>query len=162
MADVRDWGKFIRGRWDWTRHGYETGFPRGCQFTDVDATVEFDGRALVIEPKHYEGLGLVPSPYSNTGQMLYLRSEAQLGKVVLMLFGCGPCNDPYAVLRVGKTRSEDVAHQWRDEHGQWLPKGERRQRLKRLIDEAMGIVQPAALDLDADDWPPVREPGAAA
>ncbi len=72
MADVRDWGKFVRGRWDWSRGGYERGFPRGCQFTDVDAAIEFDNRGLVIEPKHYDGVGPLPDPYSATGQLLFL------------------------------------------------------------------------------------------
>lgn len=162
MADVRDWGLFVRGRWDWTRHGYEAGFPRGCQFTDVDATVEFDGHRLVIEPKHYEGVGSLPNPYSNTGQMLYLRSEVALDKVVLMLFGCGPCNDPYAVLEIADARAGDKAHVWKNDDGIWLPKGERRKQLKRLIDDSLGVVQQAALDLDSDDWPSVREPGSAA
>lgn len=161
MADIRDWGAFVRGRWDWTRHGYEAGFPRGCQFTDVDATVEFDGRALVIEPKHYDGIGGLPNPYSNTGQMLYLRSEVKLGKAVLMLFGCGPCNDPYAVLEVGMSREGDTPHIWRDpDSGLWLPKSERRKRLKNLIDAGMGVMQTATLDM-GDDWPLVRKPGAA-
>lgn len=131
MADIRDWGKFVRGRWDWTRFGYEKGFPRGCQFTDVDAALEFDGRRLVIEPKHYDGIEPWPG-WPDEGQMRYLRDEASLGKSVFVLWGCGACNDPYAVLEVFLDR-EDF-HDWRG-----MDKQVRRKALKALIDKAMGI-----------------------
>jgi hypothetical protein len=135
MADVRDWGKFLRGRWDWTRFGYENGFPRGCQFTDVDAAVEIDGRRLVIEPKHYDGVGILPGK-PEVGQGLYLRDEVKLGKTVLVLYGCGPCNDPYAMHIYGRTSAEDVFIDWRSPP---LSKIERRRQLKRYIDWAVGI-----------------------
>lgn len=133
MADIRDWGRFVRGRWDWSKFGYERGFPRGCQFTDIDAAIEFDGKALVIEPKHYDGdgpLGLPP-----TGQLLFLKAEVRLGKTVLVLYGCGVCNDPYAVYDVGR----EEWFQWRDQAGEWLSRSERRKRLKNHIDRAMGL-----------------------
>jgi hypothetical protein len=57
MSDIQDWGAFMRGRWHWTRFGYEYGFPRGCQFSDIDAVVEFNGRMLFIEAKSYDGIG---------------------------------------------------------------------------------------------------------
>lgn len=134
MADVRDWGKFVRGRWDWTRFGYEQGFPRGCQFTDIDAVVEFDGRRLVIEPKHYEGLGPLPGK-PETGQSMLLRDEVRLGKTVLVLYGCGACDDPYAIHVYGGRPAEDRFVDWRE-----FGKEERRRRLKRYIDWALGLV----------------------
>lgn len=136
MADIRDWARFIRGRWDWTRFGYEKGFPRGCQFTDVDAALEFGGDRLVIEPKQYDGVGPVPD-LPPTGQLRYLQDEAKLGKTVLVLYGCGVCDDPYAVYDVG--RKEWFI--WReDETCEWLDKQERRSRLKRHVDRAMGLL----------------------
>ena len=136
MADVRDWGKFIRGRWDWTRFGYEDGFPRGCQFTDTDAVTEFDGHRLVMECKSWDGLGIIPSIYGeqDTGQRRYLRDEASLGKTVFVLYGCGACNDPYALHILGPTRPEDQFLDWR-EYG----KEERRKLLKAEIDRVLGL-----------------------
>lgn len=127
--DVKDWGAFVRGRWDWSRGGYENGFPRGCQFTDVDAAVEFDGRALVIEAKHFDGIGMLP-PLSE-GQKRFLKDEASRGKTVFALWGCGPCNDPWAIKNIGTGEF----HDWRT-----IPdKLERRQLLKQLIDQALGL-----------------------
>jgi len=131
MADVRNWASFIRGRWDWTRFGYEAGFPRGCQFTDVDAVVEFDGRALMIEGKQWDGEGDRPDKPS-TGQMLYLKYEVEAGKTVLVLFGCGCCNNPWAVYDVGRD-------EWFDWRG--LELADRRTRLKHHIDRAMEIAK---------------------
>lgn len=143
---------FVRGRWNWTRFGYEKGFPRGCQFTDVDAAVEFDGRRLVLEPKHYDGIGPLPAG-PPTGQMLYLRDEVKLGKVVLVLFGCGVCDDPYAVYDVGREQLFD----WRGDD-----KARRRKRLKRHIDRALGLIpdSDAAIDPAMQEviWPDVRRP----
>jgi hypothetical protein len=136
MADIRDWGKFLRGRWDWTSGGYETGFPRGCQFTDLDAAIEFDGRALDIETKHHDGEE-GEFPQISWGQLRFLRNEVQLGKTAIILFGCGPCNDPQGVwvLAPGMVdRKED----WRGR-----PKDERRKLLKYEIDKAMGLASPA-------------------
>jgi hypothetical protein len=132
MADIKDWGKFVRGRWDWTRFGYEKGFPRGCQFTDVDAAVEFDGARLVIEPKHYDGVGPWPG-HPDKGQMLFLQDEAALGKKVFVLWGCGACNDPYAILEI-RPEGPGAFHDWRDQ-----PKDQRRRNLKRQIDGALGL-----------------------
>lgn len=156
MADIRDWAKFVRGRWDWTRGGYERGFPRGCQFTDIDAAIEFDGRRLVIEPKHYEGIGDLPG-HPPTGQMRFLKDEVSLGKTVLVLFGCGACNDPYAVYDVGR----GVLLDWRGQS-----KAERRAALKQQIDAALGLGRVVERELHAadpprtpiEDWPEVRRP----
>jgi len=128
MGDIKNWAAQIRGRWDWTRFGYESNFPRGCQFTDVDATVEFDGHRLLIEAKHYDGLGGVEKP--PMGQRMLLRDEARLGKTVLVVYGCGVCDDPYGVYDVG-----------RDELRMWpgLDKRARRARLKAEINRAMGV-----------------------
>lgn len=138
MADVRDWGKFIRGRWDWSASGYEDGFPRGCQFTDLDATVEFDGERLVIETKHYDGTGHLPGdgypPGMSAGQLRFLRDEAAAGKSVLVLYGCGPCNDPHVLYVLGATRGEDRYEDWRGRD-----KLERRKLLKAEIDRAVGL-----------------------
>ena len=132
MADIHDWAAFIRGRWNWQRYGYEHGFPRGCQFTDIDAAVEFDGKRLVIEPKHHDGIG--PCDYPPQGQLIFLRDEVQLGKVVIVLYGCGVCDSPQAVRILGATKAED---QWKDWRG--LPLDERRRRLKEEIDIALGL-----------------------
>jgi len=133
MGDVRDWGAFIRGRWDWTRHGYEKGFSRGCQFTDLDAAIEFDGRSLVIEAKQYDGTGMLPEV--DMGQRLFLRDEAKRGKTVFVLWGCGVCNDPYAIKQLAPDRSGDRFEDWRG-----LDKEERRKKLKEEIDRALGLV----------------------
>lgn len=141
MADIEDWGKFIRGRWDWTCNGFEVGFPRGCQFTDIDAATEFDGRALVIETKHHDGVG--PCEYPKTGQLLALRKEVELGKSCFVLYGCGACASPYALRVLGLNRSEDVFYDWRNEPSI----EERRKLLKHRIDVAMGLQQPTD-----DEW----------
>jgi hypothetical protein len=131
MGDVRDWGAFIRGRWDWTRHGYEKGFPRSCQFSDLDAVVEFDGKRLLIEAKSYDGQGIIPKPEG--GQLYLLRSEAGLGRTVLIVYGCGVCNDPYAIHQI-YPRHPDRFEDWRG-----FEKQERRKLLKEEIDKAMGL-----------------------
>lgn len=133
MADIRDWGAFIRSRWDWTRYGYEHGFPRGCQFTDLDAAIEFDGRRLLIETKSWDGTGIVPKPAPDSGQLRFLRDEAGLSKTVLILYGCGACNDPYAIHQIFR-RPPDRFEDWRG-----LEKEERRKLLKQEIDRAMGL-----------------------
>ncbi len=129
MGDINDWAAFVRGRWDWTKGGYERGFPRGCQFTDVDAAVEFDGRSLVMEAKHWDGQG--PIPRLSEGQRLFLLDEVRRGKTALVVFGCGSCNDPWAV----RSMNTGKLHDWRD----IITKEERRLRLKLLIDQAMGL-----------------------
>lgn len=145
MSDIRDWNRFLRGRWDWTKFGYEQGFPRGCQFTDVDAALEFDGRMLNIETKQYDGIGALPE-LPRVGQLRFLQNESSLGKTVLVLYGCGVCNDPYAVYDVGR-REWFV---WRDAAtGEWMPKPERQARLKRHIDRAMGLVDEGGRQLAA-------------
>jgi len=132
MADIRNWGAFLRGRWNWTSGGYEVGFPRGCAFTDVDASVEFDGRFLLIETKHNDGL--TPCEPLPTGQRMALRQEARLGKTVLVVYGCGPCNSPQALCIIGDIPTNDVWLDWRG-----LPLPERRRLLKAEIDKAMGV-----------------------
>lgn len=134
--DIRDWGRFIRGRWDWHRFGYERGFPRGCQFTDVDAALEFDGHNLLIEAKAYDGMGDLVLPAN--GQLRFLKNEVELGKTVLVLYGCGVCNDPYAIYDVGRNQWDTF---WDDDR-RWLSKQERRLRLKQHIDRAMGLSWP--------------------
>ena len=131
--DIRDWGAFIRGRWNWTQYGYEKGFPRGCQFTDVDAATEFDGRRLVIETKHHDGTGTFE--YPDTGQLCQLRDEVKLGKTVLILYGCGACNSPQSVRVLGRTKSEDRWEDWRG-----LDLAERRKLFKQEIDKAQGLI----------------------
>lgn len=133
MADVRDWGQFARGRWDWTRGGYEGGFPRGCQFTDVDAAVEFDGRRLIVEAKSYDGVGVLPG-LPATGQLAFLRDEARLGKRVFVLYGCGPCNDPWAMHEITDGPPPYRFVDWRK-----LDKPARRAALKTEIDWALGV-----------------------
>lgn len=133
MSDIRDWGKFIRGRWEWSRFDYERGFPRGCQFTDVDAAVEFDGRSLEIEAVHWDGTGCVPR--KNGGQRYRLQREAQIpGRTVLIVYGCGCCNNPLFVENVG-------THEELDLRGKDL--GGRRQAFKDAIDVAMGLWETA-------------------
>jgi hypothetical protein len=132
MADIRNWAAFLRGRWDWTSFGYERGFPRGCQITDVDAAVEFDGNSLLIEAKQYDGEGDLPDVGS--GQRYFLRDEVKRGKTVFVLWGCGVCNDPYAVKQLGATAREDRFEDWRGN-----PKAWRRAQLKRTIDQAMRL-----------------------
>lgn len=132
--DINDWGAFIRGRWNWSKDGYEKGFPRGCQFTDVDAGVEFDGHSLIIEAKHWDGVG--DRPEIGQAQTSYLRDEVRRCKVALVVFGCGPCNDPWAVRQIGATKDDDRWYDWRDVPG----KADRRKQFKRLIDRATGLL----------------------
>lgn len=131
MADIWNWPAFIRGRWMWTTFGYERGFPRGCGFGDLDAALEFDGKALVIEAKAFDGIG--DPPPIPTGQRRNLEHEASLGKTALLLYGCGACNDPLYVVNIGTGKRYDLRR---------LPKLKRRAELKFLIDEAMGLVSP--------------------
>lgn len=133
MADINDWAAFIRGRWDWTRGGYEKGFPRKCQFTDSDATIEFDGQCLEIECKHHDGIG--SCEYPDTGQLLSLRDKVRRGITVFILYGCGPCNSPQALRILGDQKSEDYFEDWR----QVADITERRKLLKEAIDIALGL-----------------------
>jgi hypothetical protein len=65
------------------------------------------------------------------GQLLLQHAlAASPGTTVLVLYGCGCCNDPYAARDVGA----GVLHDWRDRS-----KSERRKHLKALIDEVMGL-----------------------
>lgn len=132
MSDIRDWGAFIRGRWNWTSYGYEAGFPRGSQFGDVDAVVEFDGRTLYVETKAFDGLG--DWPQVPLGQYFLLeRLARQANTAVFVLFGCGVCNDPKGLLEI-YADSPNHQHDWRA-----LPLPERRAHLKHRIDSALGL-----------------------
>lgn len=136
--DVRNWGSFIRGRWDWQRFGYEDGFLRGSGFSDLDAVVEFDGRRLLIEAKSYDPAAPHPAniiPKPEGGQLRLLRDEAGLGKVVFVVYGCGVCNDPYAMHQIYRVHGDDRFEDWRG-----LDKEERRKKLKYEIDRALGLV----------------------
>jgi len=145
VADIRDWGAFLRGRWDWSRGGFEKGFPRGCQFTDVDASIEFDGQMLLVETKHHDGIG--PCQYPDTGQLISLRAEVKLGKTVFVLYGCGPCNSPQALRILGARKEDDQFFDWR-----MIPSIEERRRLlKQRIDLAMGLLNQSSND---GDWTP--------
>jgi len=132
MGDINDWAAFVRGRWEWERYGYQHGFPRNCQFTDIDAAIEFDGRRLIIEPKHHDGVG--PMAYPPTGQLMYLRDEAALGKTVIVLYGCGCCNSPQGIRVLAEHKPDDRWEDWRG-----LDVEERRKLLKAEIDNALGI-----------------------
>jgi hypothetical protein len=143
VADIRNWAEFIRGRWHWKRYGYERGFPRGSGFTDIDAATEFDGRSLVIEPKHHDGIGVYA--YPSPGQLGFLRDEVRRGKTAIVLYGCGACNNPHAVCVLGNSRSEDRWERW---SGKDLR--ERRHLLKAEIDVAMGLAD--------EPWPTIRRP----
>lgn len=133
MGDINDWAKMIRGRWDWHRGGYERGFPRNCGFTDIDAVVEFDGRQLIVEPKHHDGIGPMGMPPD--GQLMFLRGEVRLGKAVIVLYGCGPCNSPWGVRVLGAGKADDRWEDWRDIYDV----EERRKLLKHEFDLAMGL-----------------------
>lgn len=134
MGDIRDWGAFLRGRWNWTSCGYELGFPRGCQFTDLDAAIEFDGHALNIETKHHDGTD-APLTSPRTGQMLFLRNEVRFGKTVIIVWGCGPCDSPQAACILAPD-AVDRLEDWRGR-----PLEERRKLLKYEIDKALGLIK---------------------
>jgi hypothetical protein len=134
MGDVRDFAAFIRGRWDWKRHGYEDGFPGTCGFTDIDAAVEFGGHHLFVEAKHHDGTG--PCDYPATGQLLALRDLVKRGITVFVLYGCATCNDPQALRVLAAQRGDDRWVDWRGLGG----KEDRRKMLKYEIDHAMGLV----------------------
>lgn len=134
MSDVRNWAAFIRGRWDWTKFGYEKGFKKNCGFTDVDALVEFNGASLIIEGKQHDGQpGPIPLP--PVGQMIMLRGEVANGKTALVLYGCGVCNNPAAVYDVGR----DELFDFRSD-----PLPLRRAKLKNHMDRAMGLLGDSA------------------
>lgn len=124
MSDVRDWGQFIRGRWDWKRYGYEAGLPRRCGFGDIDAALELGGRHLIIEAKSWDGEGARPE--LSFGQGTALRHLADEKRTVWVLWGCAGCNNPLAV----QSLNSGAEHDWRE-----LPLGERRSEMKRLIDD---------------------------
>lgn len=132
VADIRDWGAFLRGRWNWTKGGYERSFPRNCQFTDVDASVEFDGYHLQIETKHHDGIGSFVLP--DAGQLRSLREDVRLGKTVFVLYGCGACDNPQGIVILSVDGSADEWHDWRE-----LTLLQRRRQLKRQINQAMGL-----------------------
>jgi hypothetical protein len=125
-----------RGRWNWTRGGYETGLPRGCQFTDLDAVIEIDGRVLIIEAVHHASptdpvdLGGRPP----MGQRVALRRLAALDEDVrvFVLYGNAQANDPQAALLLAPWPSGDRLLNWRP-----FPLVERRLRLRRLIEELL-------------------------
>lgn len=143
MADVRDWGAFVRGRWDWGRHGYEKGFPRNSQFGDVDATVEFNGVRLTVETKGHDGTG--PMDYPPAGQLMSLRDDVRRGVAVLVVYGCGVCNSPFGVRRLGIDKSADRWEDWRG-----FPLAERRRLLKYEIDRALGLIPDEAARVEAE------------
>jgi hypothetical protein len=87
----------------------------------------------VIETKQWDGIDPFPG-LPPRGQLLALQDEARLGKSVFVLYGCGVCNDPYAVYDAGR----NAWHDWCSE-----TKVQRRVNLKRLIDEAMGLAERA-------------------
>ena len=161
MGDIRDWGKFIRGRWNWTSGGYESGFPRRCQFTDVDASIEFDGRFLLIETKHHDGV-ILGMDWPDDGQLAALRAEAALGKSVFVVYGCGPCNSPQGLRILGATKSTDKWFDWRTTPchcgcGKKVIQSveERRRLLKEQIDIAMGLripTEPPRDTIEHDAW----------
>lgn len=135
MADIRDPAMFMRGRWAWNAYGYEAGFPRKCAFTDVDAVVEFGGRALFIESKYHDGLG--PCDYPAPGQTILLRRLLEVaGASVFVVYGDASWNSPHALRMLGHKKAEDTFLDWR---GQEIEA--RRARLKHAIDYALGLVQ---------------------
>lgn len=132
MGDIESWELYKRGRWDWTRHGYEKGFPNGSQFSDIDAAVEFDQRFLMIESKHHE-LG-TPLPRFEGGQRYMYRKLVDRGVTVLVLFGDAPNNDPHAIRTLGKTYPQDRLTSF-----ERFDIADRQWRLKQAIDGAMGL-----------------------
>ena len=133
MADIRDYQKFIQGRWKWTGFGYEQGFPRGCQFSDIDAITEFDGRTLVIEAKEYGGPpALLPS--LPTGQVRLLRHLARHA-TVYVIFGIAQLDEPWALKQLYPTPGRDRFENWRDIES----REKRHQLFKDEIDWALGV-----------------------
>lgn len=139
MADIRDPERFMAGRWKWTSYGYEFGFPNKCQFTDIDAVVEFSsstGRWLMIEGKHNDGVE--PPSYPSSGQLRFLRAFRNLvgdDGDVFILYGVAAENEPWALRILGKRRAGDQFIDWRD-----VPAAEhRRESLKAWIDWSLGV-----------------------
>lgn len=137
MADIRNREKFLQGRVNWTANGYETGFPRGCQFSDLDAIIEFDGQSLVIEGKHHDGID--SCPYPPMGQLLMLRFlKRKLGRNghVFALYMDAEADSPWALRILGETKSADVWKDWRKIESI----EERRRLLKEQIDLALRLI----------------------
>jgi hypothetical protein len=132
MADIENEDQFLEGRWKWTAGGYEDGFPRRCQFTDIDAAIEFDGHALIMECKHHDGKD--GFTYPKAGQLRFLRDEVKRGKSVLVVYGVARSNSPWGVWRIGPARKDDVLRDWRGEDLDL-----RRKLLKAEIDWALGL-----------------------
>lgn len=139
MGSIRDWDRFKAGRWDWTSLGYEHGFPRRCQFSDVDAVTEFDGRILMIESKYNDGVD-APS-YPDVGQVRLLRRFRKMfgdDGDVFIVYGDAEADEPWALRILGMERSQDLFEDWRT-----TPNAEtRRERFKAWIDWSLGIEKP--------------------
>jgi len=136
MADIYNPDAFMRGRWNWTGSGYEVGFPRGCQFTDLDAATEFNGRHLFIECKEYDGpLGICPNDQYDDGQRTFLRSLVSDTATVFILFGVAKDNNPWCARILKPTRLEDRFVDWRG----IAAIEDRRRALKNMIDDAMNV-----------------------
>lgn len=137
MADIRDWGAFIRSRWDWHRLGYEDGWPRGIAFSDTDGWVSVDGgrRRLKLECKLYDGTGIIPKP--DGGQLRTFREDATIpGITVLVMYGCPTCDHPFALHQIA-ARPPDRFEDWRG-----LDKADAHKRLKAEFDRAVGLHGP--------------------
>jgi hypothetical protein len=139
MADIYSPDAFMQGRWNWTAGGYEANFPRKCQFTDLDAGVEFDGLHLFIECKEYDGPpGICPNDQHDDGQRTFLRSLVSDTATVFILFGVAKDNNPWCARVLKPKRIDDNFVDWRSMDAV----EDRRVALKELIESAMNVNTP--------------------
>lgn len=131
MAEIRDfWLK--RHRWDWTKYGYEEGFPRKCAWSDIDGVVEFDEKCAMYEFKRWDGeIGLEHALAEiPRGQRKLHQALRSTGASFFVLFGVPENDDPLAAFVVtsfaGKYRGR-----WHDWRG--VPIDVRRKELRGLV-----------------------------
>lgn len=116
-----------RERWNWTKFGYEQGFPGICQFADIDAVVEFDGRALAIECKHHDGVSGFER--LKDGQWRLQRRLVDAGWSAFTLYGDARTNEPWGIWHYGDRHPRDLRR---------MTRRFRREILTDEINKAMG------------------------
>jgi hypothetical protein len=132
MADIRDWDKFERGRWNWTLGGYDTAFAGRITIGDVDGHVERNGQHLFIEGKHWEGQGDEPPFSIPTGQAICLESLVRnYGHTVMILLGDARGEGNPRAVQMWRMDGGSMTKRnadWRDK-----PVEERREMLRRTF-----------------------------
>ena len=107
---IRDMESHLKNTWEWDKWGFTESWGN-CTMSDMDGFVPFfaERRAnfLVVEMKHWDGIGDKPTINRNSGQMIALRQlSAQQNFTVVIGFG--------------DTSTHTVHHyEYWDRSGQW-------------------------------------------